>query len=109
MSETINVLVPDDHEGTAWLRGATADAERRARAAQADLAEPSVAVVTIGPPALPGTREDRTCDRCRTFVDECILFWSFLQRRSGGVYIVGGLCDECREFEGLPSSAVINV
>lgn len=106
MSETINVLVPANHESTAWLRGATADAERRARAAQADFDAPAFAVVTLGPPTQPGTREDRTCDRCRTYVPEDILFWTFLQNRPGGIYVVGGLCGDCKELEGFPSSSV---
>lgn len=100
------VRVPADHEGTAWLRRVTADAERRAREAQAASRIPHAAVVSIGPPTFPGTREDRTCDRCRTFVAEGVVFWTFTQCRPGGVYIVGGLCDECRELEGLPSTNV---
>lgn len=98
------ILVPADHEGTAWLRGVTADAERRAREAQAAVHIPYAAIVSIGPPTFPGTREDRTCDRCRTFVAEGTLFWTFVQSRRGGVFIVGGLCDECRELEGLPAT-----
>lgn len=105
MTSTAPIMVPADHEGTAWLRGAIADAERRARHAQsAFFLRRDFAVVSVGQPTLPGTLEDRTCDRCRIYVAEGTVFWTFVQRRPGGIYIIGGLCDECREIECLPAS-----
>lgn len=54
--------VPADVEASAWLRQAAA---RRVRELPP---MPCPTVAPLGPPSTHGTREDRTCDRCRTYV-----------------------------------------
>lgn len=102
-------------EPSAWLRGALA---RRQAAvdALADLDPASLTVVTpVGPTAAPGSREDRTCDRCRVYVAPTrpgapVRFFSggvWTSRADGlRALVTFGLCRRCLDAEGIPAEVV---
>lgn len=91
-------------EPTAWLREAI---DRRADLLEAQGADRAVCDLVVtplaGPWAAPGTREDRTCDRCRVYVPPRLQLWIGavqMQRVDGTVaLLVLGLCCLCRDAE----------
>ena len=108
--ERFTTTTPDNHEGSAWWRAALNDAEQRGLALRAALAEDgglAVVLVTVGPPTTGGTKEDRTCDRCREYVAGGQWFGTFVQRR-GDICIIGGLCEGCMRIEGIDPDEAVN-
>lgn len=95
------------YEPTAWLRQAMADHADALEAAVAGL-PPEVTVFTLLNPCEPGSREDRTCDRCGVYVPPRLSLWVGglkLWRPGCPLLLLGvGLCTPCgrKEFgEGL--------
>lgn len=84
-----------NHEGSLWLRQVAA--ELLARLDERGLLPVASAAVVVAPihPARPGEREDRTCDRCRTWVRPGDLFFPFTYAPVTGVMLTGGLCQTC--------------
>lgn len=88
------------HEPSAWLREAVA---RRIHALESLGFDPHgpgpLFVVPLGEPTVPGTREDRECDRCGVYVPdgEMHLFAGPAARR---LVLGGGLCSGCARREG---------
>lgn len=93
-----------NHEPSAWFR----EVESR-RLAQMDaiLAEhpapPGVTclILAITRHTRHGEREDRTCDRCRTFCGPGEAFEMIAHQPRPGVWLVGGLCAACLALEGV--------
>lgn len=90
------------HEGTAWLRGAVA--RRLAQLDRLDLGPTRgrVIVCPLDRGAEPGSREDRTCDRCRSYVPDGRPFVTGLVQPRTGVLLAYGLCGTCADLE-VPS------
>lgn len=83
-------------EPTSWCRMTAA---RRVRELERQIPADAVAVVQLSGRVAPrGSTEDRTCDRCRTYVPPGPLFWC-------AIYMVGrfrfvlGLCTDCARLE----------
>lgn len=95
-------LLPPGHEASGWLRSTAA---RRARQIERmgfdlhDAATPLV-VAPIGKAARPGEREDRTCDRCRTYVPEGETLHLFIYAPAPRLHLTGAWCQTCRDKEG---------
>lgn len=89
-------------EPSAWLRVAAARRVRDINAALASQGIPAdnnaVVVTPLGKPSAPGSRGDRSCDRCDRYVPEDTTFWLF-QYALRGVLLFGGLCQACRDLE----------
>lgn len=88
------------HEATAWLRGAVA---RRLAVIDRlhDLPAHDVLVGPLGRAGTPGSREDRTCDRCRRYTPRGEDFYPFPVYPRPDVVLVGGLCASCAGREGI--------
>jgi hypothetical protein len=93
-------------EPTAWMRE-TIDR----RLAQLDAHDPNDYDLAIGsltggwnPATVVGTREDRTCDRCRVYVPPRLPFWAAAVEyidpasRTRAVLLTG-LCNRCKDAE----------
>lgn len=87
------------HELSAWLRGAV-----NARLVKLDTylaGHPLADQFDVAQCALsgrrtrPGEREDRTCDRCRTYCPPGRPFTAFLIRPRPNVQMIAGLCGRC--------------
>lgn len=90
-------------EPTAWLREAATKRARVAMLVCADaLMHGDVVMTPIGKSGMNDPVEDRTCDRCRTFVPKGVLFHPFKVEYPfppGRVIVVGGLCGGCAGLE----------
>ncbi|MBK8732852.1 MAG: hypothetical protein IPL93_08320 [Actinomycetales bacterium] len=91
-------------EPTAWLRG-TAGAQLR-RAARLgldphDAAGPMIVAPLVGRMSIPGSREDRTCDRCGRYCGPAELFHPLAYRAAVALVLIGGLCTEHAAAEGV--------
>lgn len=89
------------HEPSAWLHAA-----QQARIARFHIDPPMrVCGVTIaytgGPQLRPGSRADRTCDRCCVWVPPNQLFTVFATEPQPEVVLVTGLCSTCARLEGV--------
>lgn len=89
------------HEQTAWMRRTISR-----RVAELDRRGPwiGVAVAPLGRPTARGQREDRTCDRCRTYVDRNTFYCAAIHVRPDVVLVVG-LCAGCGRREGWKTEA----
>jgi hypothetical protein len=90
-------------ELSSWLRTAAAAGYRTAVRVGGDtLAQGGTVAVPIGPAQADPETEDRTCDRCRTYVPPAEVFWPFkceYPALAGHVIVFGGLCTACRDKE----------
>lgn len=87
-----------NHEPSAWLRDkiATRIANLEARGA---LPNDFATVAPLGRPTGPDTSEDRTCDRCRTYVPRGVDLWLMVLHPVDSVALICGLCDTCYRLE----------
>ncbi|MGC0271722.1 hypothetical protein ACO0LV_01845 [Pseudactinotalea sp. Z1739] len=87
-------------ELTAWMRGRLAERVARLIDAGHDPhTGPDLIITPLGTTGEPGTRADRSCDRCGRFVSQgCILYMITVQA-APRVLCVGGLCGACRRLE----------
>lgn len=83
-------------EPTAWLRAALAEKLARIDALELPLRPGDVILTTLGK---AGGRDDRTCDRCQTYVPKGPLFYVDRFTPRPGVHVVVGLCQVCRDLE----------
>lgn len=92
---------PPIHEPSAWLRGAVA--RRLAVIDQlTDLPEhDDILIGPLGRAGTPGSREDRTCDRCRQYTPPGGKFHPLPVHPRPDVLLVGGLCARCARKEGI--------
>lgn len=90
------------HEASAWLRGAVAD--RLAVIDQrTDLPDTGVIVGPLGRTGAgaPGSREDRSCDRCSDYTPPGEDFHPFSIHPRPDVVLIAGLCARCARREGI--------
>ena len=92
-----------NHEASHWLREAVAGLVTsllRFGLDPDDLSGPLV-VVPLGGTTTPGTRADRTCDRCRRFVpdDAAARFVLVKHQARARLVVTLGLCDRCHTAE----------
>lgn len=88
------------HEPSAWVRSAAADRVRDVERTGLDpYATDPMIVAPLGRAAAPGSREDRTCDRCRRYTPEGEWFYPFTVQPLPGLILVGGLCAACHRKE----------
>ena len=90
------------HEPSAWLRGAAA---RRVREIGAQLKDTDTStygaiVAPLGRGGAPGSRADRSCDRCGTYVRQGDLLHMFVYQPTSRIHLSGGLCGRCARKEG---------
>jgi len=90
------------HEPSAWLRAAVARRVRQVRGHGLDpsRADPLI-VAPLGRTGAPGSREDRECDRCRSYTPQGDLFYPFGFQPLPGLLLVGGLCAACHRREAI--------
>ena len=55
----------------------------------------------LGRSGKAGTREDRTCDRCRTYVPKGDTFYPAIIQATLRMLAVGGLCTTCYAIEAV--------
>lgn len=88
------------HEPSAWLRDRMAERAHRARSLGFDLRRPSpVVIMPLGSSGAPGTRADRECDRCETFVPEGQALYGSRLHALPGLLLVGAFCTACAALE----------
>lgn len=56
-------------------------------------------VVPLGRTGAPGTREDRSCDRCGTYVPPGSLLYGTKHQVRPALLVVGALCPDCADRE----------
>jgi hypothetical protein len=88
------------HEPSAWLRGAAARRVRQIAAAVLDVEAYGVVVAPLGSSGPPGSREDRSCDRCGRYVPERDLLHLLTYQPTPRIHLAGGLCGRCAAKEG---------
>ncbi|MGD8214041.1 hypothetical protein [Aestuariimicrobium sp. Y1814] len=89
-----------DHEPSAWLRGMVADALRHAAHLAGLLGPDDVMVAPLtGRSTRSGSREDRCCDRCGTYVPEGPGFHLLVTQPTPWLLLCGGLCAACAALE----------
>lgn len=93
------LTLPARHEPSGWLCEAVNTAVRRYSALPLVLRSRGEVVIGLHP-TLPGSREDRTCDRCREFQPASADFYSFVVHPQPGLVLVIGLCEKCMLLEG---------
>jgi hypothetical protein len=89
------------HECSAWLRG---EAARRVRQIEAQLKDIDtstygVIVAALGRTGPPGSRADRSCDRCGTYVPPGRTLYLFVHQPTARIHLAGGLCPKCEAKE----------
>ena len=99
--KSLDVKLPPIHEPSGWLRGVSARRVRDARRAglNPDSHGPII-VLPIGSSCARGSREDRTCDRCRAYVPEGAILWLFGWQAAQALILTGALCTTCHTREG---------
>ena len=99
MRDPIASVHGSEFEPSAWLRAVEAD--RLADIDAAGLADSSTTLMVplSGVGTTPGSRDDRTCDRCRCYVREGQRFLLLVLRSRPHVLLVGGLCERCHQRE----------
>jgi hypothetical protein len=83
------------HEPSAWLRGQVARRIAYVKAAGLDPNGNTLIICPLGRGAVPGSREDRQCDRCRSYTPVGPPFYAFSVRPTRGLMLIGGLCARC--------------
>lgn len=91
-----SIVFGPDHEPTSWLR--EIERERLAEIGALDLETDTIAALS-GRPIVAGSREDRTCDRCREYVRKGLAFHPMIAWPRPNVALVGGLCGPCARLE----------
>jgi hypothetical protein len=88
-------------EPSAWLRGEYTRIAARPEV-RAALGRGMQVLVPIWPGSAfaPSDVEDRTCDRCRTYVPMGQKLWVFKQEPEYGLTVLGALCTPCARREG---------
>jgi len=83
------------------MRGAAAKRVRQISAQLKDIDTSAYGsiIAPLGSSGPPGSREDRSCDRCRVFVPEGDLLHMFVYRPTPRIHLAGGLCASCARKE----------
>jgi hypothetical protein len=90
------------HEPSAWMRGAAAKRVRQisAQLKGIDTSAYGAIVSPLGWTGAPGSRADRSCDRCFRYVREGDLLHLFTYQPTPQIHLIGGLCGRCAAKEG---------
>jgi len=90
------------HECSAWLRGAAAKRVRQigAQLKDIDTSDFGAIIAPLGSTGSPGSCEDRTCDRCRSYVPQGDALHMFVFWATPRIHLAGGLCASCARKEG---------
>jgi len=86
-------------EPTAWLRGRGAERVRAALARGLDPHDGPDTIITPLGRHPRNDRDDRTCDRCDTYVPPGTLFWPVVLHPARQLLVIGGLCGTCKDLE----------
>lgn len=87
-------------EPTAWLRGRVGAIIEGCHALGLDPSDASTTIVVpLGRTGPPGSREDRSCDRCGTFMPPPANLYMSRLHPLPGLLVVGGLCAVCAGHE----------
>lgn len=94
------------HEPSAWLRNRLNEIESTLRCVMGDQVEvvgqlPTY-LVPLGPMGTVGSWEERTCDRCRTYVPVGQSFYPIALAPLPYLVVTGGLCPACADLERGP-------
>jgi hypothetical protein len=87
------------HEPSAWLRGAAAKRVRQINAAVTDVEAYGAIVSPLGRTGAPGSRADRSCDRCNTYVPPGRTLHLFTYQPTPRIHLCCGLCPQCEARE----------
>jgi hypothetical protein len=89
------------HEPSAWLRGAAATRVRQisARLKDIDASAYGAIVAPLGRTGALGSRADRSCDRCNTYVPPGRTLHLFVFQPTPRIHLIGGLCPACEAKE----------
>jgi len=89
------------HEPSAWMRGAAAKRVRQIEEQLKDIDTSAFGAIVapIGRTGAPGSRTDRECDRCRTYVPQGELLHLFTYQPTPRIHLAGGLCSSCARKE----------
>lgn len=89
-------------ELSAWMRGRMGELVTRVTSMGLDPHHgPTTIVLPLGEPARVGSREDRTCDRCRTYVPTGRALHPVLVHVTPHMVAGGALCRACVDLEGV--------
>lgn len=91
------------HEASAWLRGVAATRVRQINAQLKDIETSAYGAIVapLGRTGATGSRADRSCDRCNTYVPPGDLLHMFVYRATARIHLAGGLCGRCAAKEGI--------
>lgn len=105
------MIPPESWEPSAWLRHAIARRQMTIDTVARPFGQGSdglAVVMPVSPWSEPGSREDRSCDRCGVYVPVGHTLWLGgieLRRRDGLTAVVTfGLCTSCGHAEGWTES-----
>jgi hypothetical protein len=87
--------IVNPHEPSAWLRGQVARRIAYVTRMGLDPNGDTLIICPLGRGAAPGSREDRECDRCRSYTPVGPPFHVFLLPAARSLRLVGGLCARC--------------
>lgn len=89
------------HECSAWMRGAAATRVRQisAQLKDIDTSAYGAIIAPLGRTGAPGSRADRSCDRCDSYVLEGDLLHMFVYQATPRIHLAGGLCSSCAQKE----------
>lgn len=88
------------HEPSAWLRSAAAKRVRQLNAAVPDPSAYGAIVAPLGSSGPPGSREDRSCDRCGRYVPVGDVLHVFGYWPTAQICLAGAFCSGCAAKEG---------
>lgn len=90
------------HEPSAWLRGAAAMRVRQitAQLKDIDTSAYGAIVAPFGRTGPSGSRADRSCDRCNTYVPPGRTLHLFVYKPTPRIHLCCGLCGRCAAKEG---------
>lgn len=89
-------------EPTAWLRGVAGAQVARARRLGLDPDDPAAPVIVAplaGRLSVPGSINDRTCDRCQRYCRPGEDFHALTYGAAASMVLIGGLCAPCAALE----------
>jgi hypothetical protein len=89
------------HEPSAWLRGAAATRVRQinARLKDIDTSAYGAIVAQLGRTGALGSREDRSCNRCGTYVPPGRTLYLSVYQPTPRIHLCCGLCASCERKE----------
>ena len=87
-------------EPSAWLRSAAAARVRQIKATVPNVEAYGVVIAPLGETGPKGSREDRSCDRCRTYVPQNAHLHLLTYHVTPKILLCAGFCSVCASKEG---------